>query len=106
MEYIPKIIYSILKFETMITTSSGRITIIEEVMSEGDDTKTLTYLSNTHNAMKPKYTGVPTIDGGNYQSTQYVNTAMPGIEESTLCTGGSNSRRSMLISHICNLFLI
>ena len=73
-------------------------------MSEGDDTKTLSYLSNTHNAMKPKYTGVPTIDGENYQSTQYVNTAMPGIEESTLCTGGSNSRRSMLISYICNLF--
>ena len=71
-------------------------------MSEGDDTKTLSYLSNTHNAMKPKYTGVPTIDGGNYQSTQYVDTAISGIEESTLCAGGLNNRRSMLTSYIWN----
>ena len=75
-------------------------------MSEGDDTKTFSYLSNTHNAMKPKYTGVPTIDGGNYQSTQYVDTAMSGIEESTLCAGGPNNRRSMFTSYIWNLFLI
>ena len=69
-------------------------------MSEGDDTKTFSYLSNTHNTMKPKYTGVPTIDGGNHQSTQYVDTAMPCIEDSTLCAGGPNIRRSMLTSYI------
>ena len=73
-------------------------------MSEGDDTKPLSYLSHTHNVMKPKYTGVPTNDGGNYQNTQYVDTSMPGIEESTLCAGGPNSHRSMLKSYILNLF--
>ena len=73
-------------------------------MSEGDDTKPPSYLSNTHNAMKQKYTGVPINDSGNYQSLQYVDTAMPGIEENTLCGGGPNNRRSMLTSHIRDLF--
>merc|ERR1719400_983926 len=31
--------------------NDSRSSIIEEVMSEGDDTTTLSYLSNTHNAM-------------------------------------------------------
>ena len=69
-------------------------------MSEGDDTKTLSYLSNTHNAIKPKYTGVPRIDDGNYQSSQYVDIAIPAIEENTLCAGGPNNRRSMLTFYI------
>ena len=73
-------------------------------MSEGDDTKTLSYLSNTHNAIKTKYTGVPRIDDGNYQSSQYVDIAIPAIEENTLCAGGPNNRRSMLTFYIWNLF--
>ena len=102
--YILEIIIRHTKVSQQITTLSGRSSIIEEVMSEGDDTKTLSHLSNTNNAMKPKYTGVPKMDGGNYQSTQYVDIAMPDIEVSTLCDGGANNRRSMLTYYIRNLF--